>query len=333
VGETRGGKTVFLTGATGFIGSRVAKLLLRRGDAVRCLVRDLSRATALRDAGATLIKGDITDVATVSEAMRGADAAIHLAAAYDVGVVDSQAMRQSNVEGTRVFLDAVESSDIARALYISTTVALGPVAVGVGDENTEHHSRPSSIYEQTKKEAHALARSAQRDGLPLMIVCPAYVYGPGDNGPGGRFLMDLVRKRVPGLLTRPAWFSFVHVDDVADGIIAVLDAGTPGATYVLSGEDATINAFAERAARLAGVKAPLLRFPPPMARLTGVLLDGITRATRIRFPITRENVDTVAGHRWLHSHAKATAELDWQPRSLDDGLPDTVAWAKSQVRR
>ena len=114
------------------------------------------------------------------------------------------------------------------------------------------------------------------------------------------------------------------------GLVAVLDRGEAGATYVLSGEDATINTFAERAAELAGVKPPLLRFPPPMARLTGRVLDGVTRLTGFRFPITRENVDTVSRHRWLHSHAKATAELGWTPRSLTAGLPETVAWVKSE---
>jgi nucleoside-diphosphate-sugar epimerase len=322
-------RTVFLTGATGFIGSRVAGRLIERGDEVRCLVRSAERGSELRAMGATLVVGDTCDMNALTSAMQGASAAIHLAAVYDVGVVNAAAMRRTNVDGTRAFLEAVDRSGVARSIYVSTTVALGPVAVGIGDENTRHRGAYSSAYEETKSVAHALARAAQEEGSNVMIVCPAYVYGPGDNGPGGRFLMDLLRKRVPGLLTKPAWFSFVHVDDVADGIIAVLDRGTDGSTYVLSGEDATINDFAARFARLAGIRLPILRFPPFLARATGMLLDGVTRVSGIRFPITRENVDTVAGHRWLHSHAKATDELDWRPRSIEDGLPETAAWAKS----
>ncbi len=324
-------RTIFLTGATGFIGTRVAQLLTRRGDAVRCLVRDPSRAGALTAMGAELITGSVTDQAALMRGVEGADAAIHLAAVYDVGVVDQGAMERTNVGGTAAFLEAVAKAKTPLPLYVSTTIALGPVATGTGDEASRNHGPFSSAYERTKTEAHERALHAQQSGSPLIIVCPAYVYGPGDSGPGGRFLRDLIRKRVPGLLTNPAWFSFVHADDVAAGIVAALDGGEAGGTYVLSGENATINAFALKAAALAGVRAPLLRFPPPMARITGYVLDSISRATGARFPITRENVDTVARHRWLHSHAKATAELQWHPRSLDEGLPETVSWAKSEI--
>jgi nucleoside-diphosphate-sugar epimerase len=240
-------------------------------------------------------------------------------------------MERVNVEGTRLFLEAARTAGTSRLIYVSTTVALGPVAEGVGDESSRNHGPYSSVYERTKTEAHAIARHAQEHGTPLMVVCPAYVYGPGDSGPGGRFLIDLVRKRVPGLVSHPAWLSFVHVDDVAAGIVAVLDRGDPGSTYVLSGEDATINTFAEKSAHAAGVRPPFLRFPVAMARATGVALDGVTRLTRMRFPITRENVDTASRHRWLHSHAKATAELDWHPRSLNEGLPETMQWVKTQA--
>ncbi|HEX6694751.1 MAG TPA: NAD-dependent epimerase/dehydratase family protein [Longimicrobiales bacterium] len=324
------GRCVFLTGATGFIGGRVAAILAGRGDRLRCLVRDAGRARALETLGAELVVGDVTDRAAHARGLEGADVAVHLAAIYDIGVVDAAALYHTNIDGTAAFLDAVQSARTPRALYVSTTVALGPVPAGIGDEATRNHPPYSSEYERTKTEAHSLALQAQQAGLPLIIICPAYVYGPGDNGPGGRFLRDLMRGRVPALLTGPAWFSFVHVDDVADGIVRALDQGGPGESYVLSGHDATINHFAQLATALAGVRGPLLRFPPPLALLTGRLLDGVARMTGARFAITAENVRTVSGHRWLHSHAKATAELGWQPRSLEAGLPETIAWLKTQ---
>jgi nucleoside-diphosphate-sugar epimerase len=324
------GRTVYLTGATGFIGGRVAAILAARGDRIRCLVRDASRARALQALGAELVAGDVTDRAAHERGLRGADAAIHLAAIYDIGVVDAAALEHTNIGGTAAFFDAVQSAHTARAIYVSTTVALGPVAAGIGDEASRNHPPYSSEYERTKTEAHLLAVQAQQAGAPVIIVCPAYVYGPGDGGPGGRFLRDLLRGRVPALLTGPAWFSFVHVDDVADGIVRALDNGRVGESYVLSGEDATINDFAQLAAALAGARGPLLRFPPSLALLTGRLLDGVTLVTGARFPITAENVRTVSGHRWLHSHAKATAELGWEPRPMAAGLPETIAWLKTQ---
>jgi nucleoside-diphosphate-sugar epimerase len=320
---------VFVTGGTGFIGSRLVRALLGRGERVRCLVRHAARAGGLSRLGAEIIVGDIADRSALDRGLRGARAAIHLAAVYDIGVVDAAAMERVNVTGTAAFLAATARLNTPVRICVSTTVALGPVAVGSGDESTRNHGPYRSRYEETKTQAHELAVAEQQTGAPVIIVCPAYVYGPGDNGPGGRFLRDLVRKRVPGLLSNPAWFSFVHVDDVVSGLVAALDRGEPGATYVLSGEDATINAFAERAAAIAGVRPPRLRFPAALARMSGSVLDGISRATGASFPNTRENADTVAGHRWLHSHAKATAELNWQPRSLAAGLPETVAWAKS----
>ena len=326
-------RTIFLTGATGFIGGRLAQQLASRGDRLRCLVRDPAGATELQRLGAALIAGNTTDPDALQRGMTGADSAIHLAAVYDIGVVDAVGMRRTNVDGTAAFLAASRAAGTPRSIYLSTTVALGPVAAGTGDESSRNHGPFSSMYEETKTAAHRLALDAQESGLPLIIICPAYVYGPGDTGPGGRFLVDLVRKRVPGLLTNPAWFSFVHVDDVVRGIVAALDGGADGATYVLSGEASTINAFADKAAAIAGVRAPVLRFPPPVARVTGQLLDAITRAAGFRFPITRENVDTVSGKRWLHSHAKATADLGWTPRPLSEGLPETVAWAKKQAAK
>lgn len=326
-------RTVFLTGATGFIGARVARALAERGDAVRCLVRDPTRAGALADLGATLFEGDVTNRAVMDRGLEGADAAIHLAAVYDIGVVDEKAMTRSNVEGTAVFVAAVTDAKTPRCIYVSTTVALGPVGEGIGDESTRNHGPFNSAYERTKTTAHMIATDAQQRGSRLMIVCPGYVYGPGDNGPGGRFLIDIARKRVPGLLMNPAWFSFVHVDDVVSGIIAALERGEPGATYVLSGEAASINAFAKRAAAAVGVRPPLLRFPAPLARITGILLDRVSRISGWVFPITRENVDTANGHRWLHSHMKATQELGWAPRPLAEGLGETMRWVKLQARR
>ncbi|MEO7671807.1 MAG: NAD-dependent epimerase/dehydratase family protein [Longimicrobiales bacterium] len=325
----KSGNTVFLTGGTGFIGSRLARVLRARGDRVRCLVRDPSRAGGLARLGAELIAGDITDRAALARGLAGADAAIHLAAIYDVGVVNESAMERVNVAGTKAFLESTAKAGTSRCIHVSTTVALGPVSVGTGDESTRNHGPYRSAYERTKVDAHERALAAQQSGLPLIIVCPSYVYGAGDTGPGGRFLRDLVRGRVPGLLARPAWFSFVHVDDVVSGIVSALDRGETGESYVLSGEEATINVFAARAAAAAGVRVPFLRFPAPLARMTGRVLDMMTRATGARFPITRENVDTVAGHRWLHSHAKATEELSWVPRSLAEGLPTTMTWAKT----
>lgn len=315
---------IYLTGATGFIGSRVARRLLERGDRVRCLVRSHARAANLIELGAEIIEGDIADRAVHERGMQGATAAIHLAAIYDLGIVDAKALERTNIEGTRAFLGAMAATGLPRAVYISTTVALGPSESP--SEPVEAYDGPyHSVYHRTKAEAHRIARAGQQNGLPLIIVCPSFVYGPGDEGPAGRFISDIVHRKLPALLSEPAWFAYVFVDDVAMGIIAALDRGIVGQTYILSGEMLSMNDFAARVASIAGVKAPGLRFPMALARPTGVVLDALSRLTHIRFPITSEGVRTTSVDKWLHTHERARRELGYAPRPVSEGLPLTLA--------
>lgn len=322
-------RLVFLTGATGFIGGRLAAALHARGDRLRCLVRDPRRADALRALGAELVQGDVTDRAVMTRGLEGADVAYHVAAIYDLGVVDRDALERTNIGGTRTFLDAVRAVGTPRALYVSSNTALGPVGDGEGDEHSHYDGPYPTVYHRTKKLAHDAALAAQRDGLPLIILCPTSVYGPDDYGPMGRFLCDLVLGRVPGLVSDPAWFPFVYVDDVAAGLVAADERARPGTTYVLGGEYATITAFGERAAAVAGVRAPRLRFPPRLALVTGAALDVVSRVLGKRFSMSRESVAAVTSSRWLHSHASTTRDLEYSPRGLDEGLVPTMAWARS----
>jgi dihydroflavonol-4-reductase len=309
---------IYITGATGFIGSRVATRLLERGERVRCLVRSRARAAALEKLGAELIEGDVTDRTVHERGLDGATGAIHLAAIYEVGIVDAAAMQRTNIDGTRAFLTAVKQQATPRVVYISSTAALGP---GENTEPRDAYDAPyHSVYHRTKAESHRLARAAQAAGEPVIIVCPAFVYGPGDEGPSGRFIDDLLKRRVPALLSAPSMFSYVHVDDVAAGIVAALDRGSPGEVYVLTGEQTDMNDFAARVAAAGGVKPPALRLPLMVARAVAPLLDFLSKMTGWRFPITAEAVKTTAVDRWLHGHTRATRDLGYRPRSLAEGL-------------
>ncbi|HEX6559733.1 MAG TPA: NAD-dependent epimerase/dehydratase family protein [Longimicrobiales bacterium] len=318
---------IYITGATGFIGSRVARRLLERGEQVRLLVRSRARADGLARLGAELIEGAVTDARTHLQGLHGAQAAIHLAAIYDIGIVDAAAIQRTNVDGTRALLSAAEQAGTPRVVHVSSNAALGPVRAAPTEPVDAYAGPFHSAYHRSKAESHQLARAAQHAGRPVIIVCPSFVYGPGDEGPAGRFIKDLVRRRVPALLSRPAWFSYVHVDDVADGIVAALDRGAPGEVYLLTGEASTMNDFAARVARFAQVKPPRLRLPVGLARGLAAVLDPLSRITHMRFPMTRETVRTTVTDRWLHTHERATRDLGYQPRSLDSGLPETVAWA------
>ncbi|HUP88237.1 MAG TPA: NAD-dependent epimerase/dehydratase family protein [Longimicrobiales bacterium] len=313
---------IYLTGATGFIGSRVARRLLALGEQLRCLVRSQTKSAWLAKAGGVdLLFGNIDDVDVHERGMRGASSAIHLAAIYDLGIVDEVAMRRTNVSGTRAFLEGARRAKVARSIYVSTTVALGP---GVAEPLEAYDGPYHSVYHQTKAEAHRLARSAQRAGDPVIIVCPSFVYGPGDEGPAGRFVDDIRHRKLPALLSDPAHFSFVFVDDVADAIVAALKRGGVGEVYLFTGVNASMNEFATAVAREAKVKAPALRFPVAIARPLGRVLDVISRATRMRFPINYEGVVTTSRDKWLHTHERAAQDLDYAPRSIEEGLRATL---------
>lgn len=316
---------IYITGATGFIGERLARRLCERGETIRCLVRAPARGARLQALGAELVIGDVTDELAHLSGLRDAEMAYHLAAIYDVGVVDRRALERTNVEGTRAFLNALSQARTPRAVYVSSTVALGPTPPGEREPREAYDGPYPSHYHRTKAEAHRLARRAQQRGAPLVIVCPSFVYGPGDQGPGGRFVHDLLEHRVPGLLMRPSRFSYVYVDDVVEGLVAAGERGQIGETYLLTGEPASVNEFAARVTALAGTKPPFLRFPTPLARMTGAALDVVTRLTGLRFPISRETVATASREDWLHTHERATRDLGYAARPLDQGLPALVA--------
>ncbi|HSJ26441.1 MAG TPA: NAD-dependent epimerase/dehydratase family protein [Longimicrobiales bacterium] len=327
------GGLVFLTGATGFIGGRLAAALRDRGYRLRCLVRSESRAGRLEALDAELVYGDTADVDVLVRGMEGAALAYHVAGMYDIGLVDTAAMERANVGGTAAFVEAMRRTGLPRGVYVSSTVALGPVPRGEGDERSRWNGPYPSHYHRTKTTAHHRALDAQADGLPLIIACPAYVYGPGDEGPAGHFVEDLLRHRLPALPTKPTTFSYVYVDDVVDGLIAAGEIGRVGATYVLAGEPATTNEFARQTVALAGTWVSPLRVPPVLVRATGALMDGIRRVTGWRLPISREAAATAAdGSRWVHSFRLAGEELGYAPRPLAAGLPPTVRAAQEQLR-
>jgi len=323
-----GGREVFVTGATGFIGGRLAERLLERGDRLRCLVRTPSAAAHLESRGVRLIEGDIMDPVALERGLDGVGLAYHLAAIYDIGVVDEAALERTNVDGTQTFLRAIEHAGTALAVYVSTTAALAPRAVRTEDAAAAWRGPFPSIYHRTKSQAHRTARDAQERGLPLVIVCPPSVYGPGDEGPTGRLVRSAVRGRLPGLLRDPARFEYAYVDDVVQALVAAGERGRPGATYILGGEPVELNGFVERVAAVAGRSAPALHFPTGMALLGGRILDRIGRAMGKRFVMTREGVASTAGHDWTHDDARASTELGYEPRPLMEGLPPTVAWAQ-----
>jgi dihydroflavonol-4-reductase len=318
---------VFLTGGTGFIGGRVAAQLRERGDEVRALVRSPDRATALRDAGCELVTGDLGDRATVAAAMAGSDAAIHGAAIYEVGIpaAEHRRMYETNVVGTENVLAAALEAKVPKVVYVSTVAVFGNTRGRVVDENYEAPGREfTSYYEQTKYEAHRVAKRLIDEGLACVIVQPGGVYGPDDHSSIGQLMNQFLAGRLPALTFPDAGFNMVHVDDAAAGILLALEKGEVGEAYVLGGQITTMRELIDTLARVAGRRPPLFTVPTPLVKAMapfGPLVGKVMGQP----PNLRELISSADGVTFWAKHDKAMSELGYSPRGLEQGLRDTLA--------
>jgi nucleoside-diphosphate-sugar epimerase len=309
---------VFVTGSTGFVVGTVALQLLARGDQVRALVRDPSRAHTLERAGATLVPGHLGDTEALRRGMDGVDRVVHGAAIYEVGIppVRRPAMYEANVIGTERVLEAARAARVGRIAYVSTCGVFGNTGGRIVDETYTRTGPYTSYYEETKVRAHELADRFAKEGVPVTIAQPGGVYGPGDTSGLGGLMRDFVRGRLPLVPFADAGLNFVHVDDVARGIVLVLDRGEVGRSYVLGGENARVLDVFATLARVTGRDLPRLRLPYALLELGALVRPGL-----------REVVTSTKGVTFWASDARAKSELGYSSRSLEAGLRDTYGEA------
>ncbi|HEY4778093.1 MAG TPA: NAD-dependent epimerase/dehydratase family protein, partial [Solirubrobacterales bacterium] len=226
---------VFVTGGTGFIGGEVVRQLRERDDEVVCLVRSPAKAKAVEALGCELVAGDLGEKAAIRAGMEGCDAVIHAAAMYEVGIPASQRepMREANVAGTENVLGAALEAKIPKVVYVST-VGIGQTYGKTIDESYEAPDGPfTSCYEETKWQAHQVAKRLIGEGLPCTIVQPGGVYGPGDTSSVGQLLNQFLEGKMPLIPFPELGMCLTHVEDIAGGIILALDKGVAGETYVI----------------------------------------------------------------------------------------------------
>ena len=292
----------------------VARALRARGDAVTALVRDPSRASSLVALGCELVAGDVIDPAGAIPDLRRADALVHGAAIYEIGVTAERRrqMEETNVTGTRRMLEAARSAGPARIVYISTIAAFGNTRGAVVAEGYRPTTPPTSAYEDTKRRAHDIALDAARSGAPIVIVQPGQVYGPNDHSAVGANFRALAEGRLRYRAFEELGLNLVHVDDLADAILRALDRGRVGECYVLGGEITTLGAAYRAVAKATGRGLPSLVLPSAIARVAGRLI-----------PSMREIVSSADGVTFWATDAKARAELGTTPRDLLQGMRDT----------
>jgi nucleoside-diphosphate-sugar epimerase len=315
-----------LTGATGFIGGTVAGQLRERGDEVVCLVRSPGKAAKLKELGCELVSGDLGDRAAIRAAMEGCDGAIHAAAMYEVGIPESQhqAMREANVVGTENVLGAAQDAGLAKIVYVSTCGAFGNTHHQIVDESYEHPGEDfTSYYEQTKVEAHRIAKRMIAEGLPCTIVQPGGVYGPGDTSQLFDLLDQFMSGKMPLIPFPDLGLCLAHVEDTAAGIVLALDKGRPGETYVLAGPTTTMRDAVGILAAASGKKAPkhavptaLIKAMTPIGPLVGRMMG--------QPPNLRELIASADNVTFWATNEKAVEELGFDPRGIEEGIRQTL---------
>ena len=316
-----------MTGGTGFIGGEVVRQLRERGDEVVCLVRNPEKGKAPAALGCELVSGDLSDAAAIRRGMEGCDAAIHAAAMYEVGIPASQhpAMYEANVTGTERVLRAALEAGLSKIVYVSTVGVFGNTHRTVVDESCEHPGKEfTSYYEETKLEAHRIAkRMIAENDLPCVIVQPGGVYGPGDTSSIGVLLDQFLSGKMPLMPFPELGICLSHVEDVGGGILLALDKGKAGETYVISGPVTTVHDAIEVVAGLTGRKAPRHAIPTPLLKaLTPV--GPLVGKMMGQPPNLRELISSADGVTFWASHEKASRELGYAPRGMEEGLRQTL---------
>jgi nucleoside-diphosphate-sugar epimerase len=317
---------VFVTGGTGFIGGEVARQLRERGDEVVALARNAQKATGLSGLGCQIVSGDLGDAEAIRNGMDGCDAVVHAAAMYEVGIPAKQrpAMWEANVAGTENVLKAARDADVAKVVYVSTVGVFGNTHRKVVDEAYEHPGKEfTSYYEETKLEAHRIAKRMIEDGLPGVIVQPGGVYGPDDTSQVADLLEQFLAGKMPLIPFPELGICLTHVEDIAAGILLALDKGHVGEAYVLSGPVTTMREAVEVVAAATGRKAPKYAMPVPLMKaLTpiGPLVGKLMGQP----PNLRELISSADDVTFWASHEKASRELGYAPRGMEEGLRQTL---------
>ena len=321
------GDKVFLTGASGFVGSAVARVLAQRGHHPVALVRPTSDRRNLKDFPGTLAEGDIRDEASVRRAIAGARYVFHVAADYRLWAPDPEEIVRNNREGTRIVMEAALAAGVERVVYTSSVATLLPKADRPADENDPAAPEQAvGAYKRSKVIAERLVEQlAVERGLPAVIVNPSTPIGPRDTRPTptGRIIVEAANGRMPAFVD--SGLNLVHVDDVAEGHVAALERGRIGERYILGGQDETLAGMLRAIAGLVGRKPPTIRIPRaplfPMAWAN----EQIARLTGKDPFLTLDSL-RMAKHHMFFSSAKAERELGYCARPYQAALSDAIGW-------
>ncbi len=315
----------FVTGATGFVGGQVARQLREAGHDVVAVVRTPAKAADLLKLSVAVVQGDVTDKASMRAPMTGVDGVFHIAGWYKVGAgrtagAEGQAI---NVDGTRNVLELMEELRIPRGVYTSTLAVNSDTHGKEVDESYHFTGKHLSEYDRTKAEAHTVAEQFVAKGLPLVVLMPGLIYGPGDTSSVRTTLIQYLQRKLPAIPQRTA-YSWAHVDDIAAIHIKAMEESKPGETYIVAGPTHTLVEALQMAQEITGIPAP--RALPPSVFGTMASVAGLVEPlAKLPDMYTSEGLRVLAGVTYIGSAAKAKRELGYNPRPLREGMRETLA--------
>jgi dihydroflavonol-4-reductase len=318
---------LFITGATGFVGSHVARMAAEQGAELRLLTRQTS-ITANLPKGAELVQGDLREPAKFAAALRGCDALIHVAADYRLWVPDPAGMYKANVEGTRELLRLTREAGVRRVVYTSSVATMGfrKDASVVDEETPVSEVHMIGHYKRSKWMAEQEAIAAARAGQEVVILNPTTPVGAMDvkPTPTGRIIVDFLNKKFPAYVE--TGLNLVDVAEIARMHLAALERGRFGERYILGGENLTLKQILDKLAAMTGLPSPTIKVAHAVAMAFAFFDETVTGKLRGKEPrATVEAVRMGKKMMWASS-AKAERELGWKVLPVDDALRSAVAW-------
>jgi nucleoside-diphosphate-sugar epimerase len=310
----------FVTGATGFVGSVLARQLREAGHEVRASVRNIEKAKDLQALGVKLFKGDVTDKESMREAMTGVDGVYHVAGWYKIGTKDKSDGEKVNIQGTRNVLELMQELKIPKGVYTSTCAINSNTNGKLVDESYRFTGTHLSEYDRTKAVAHDIAEEFIARGLPLVIVMPGGIYGPGDTSSLRTTLIDFLKGKLPMI---PSQFGIClgHVEDTAQGHILAMEKGKIGESYIIAGDSFRMTEIIKMVSEITGKRMPMVA-PYQMMRVMSFLATPFDAFLPESY--TSEGLRIFAGTTYWGDNRKAKRELGFTVRPVRAGLEETL---------
>ncbi len=324
----------FVTGATGFIGSHVVQLLLRRGDRVRILARNSSRKSNIEGLSCEVVIGDLKDSTSLLRCIQGCRRVYHVAADYRLWSRNPEEIYQNNVAGTRNLLSACCEARVEKVIYTSTVGTIGMRKDGVPADEDSPVNLDDMIghYKRSKYMAEQVALEFAASGLPVIIVNPTTPVGAGDikPTPTGKIIVDFLRGHLPAYVD--TGLNLVHVADVAEGHLLAEEKGRVGERYLLGGENWTLEEILDHLATLTGARLPRFRLPWTVAYLAAYLDELVVGTILRKEPSIPLEGARMAQYKMFVSIEKARRELGYNPRPVEQALREAVEYFQHRWR-